>query len=63
MKCPCDGIIMADTEEWQQPRCYYCATPDGLSDKWRCKGCQCRPYACLCNKPSWTTETLPIIEK
>jgi hypothetical protein len=24
MKCPCGGVILADTEDWDTPLCYEC---------------------------------------
>lgn len=24
MKCICGGVILADTEDWENPRCYQC---------------------------------------
>lgn len=51
--CTCGHIILADTEEWQQPRCDGHATNDGKADRWRCKHCINRPYACLCDTPEW----------
>ena len=23
-RCPCGGVILADTEDWKTPRCYQC---------------------------------------
>lgn len=51
--CACGHGMLADTEEWQQPRCHTHATEDGKTDTWRCNNCTRRPYACLCDTPDW----------
>lgn len=51
--CPCGHPILADTEDWKVPRCFDCATDDGLTDYWICDICKTRPYGCVCHKPKW----------
>jgi hypothetical protein len=58
--CACGDAILADTEEWQQPRCFNHATDDGKTDSWRCKYCGCRPYSCLCKEPDWTKGNIDL---
>lgn len=32
-RCPCGGFVLADTEDWQVPRCYTCWTRMGQPDE------------------------------
>ncbi len=59
MNCPCGHeVILADTEDWQVPRCYSCATDKDENVAtyfWRCNKCLKKPHKCLCDKPEWIT--------
>jgi hypothetical protein len=57
MFCPCGDVILADTEDWQVPRCYGCSTEDDGTDRWFCNHCKKKPYACKCDKPDWHNDT------
>jgi len=32
-RCPCGGIILADTEDWKVPLCYECFRFGGLEEE------------------------------
>jgi hypothetical protein len=50
----CGCMVLADTEEWNVPRCDAHATDDGGCDKWRCAKCCNKPFKCACQYPEWT---------
>lgn len=56
MRCPCGGIILADTEDWKTPRCLKCI-PNELLDSqysiWICMKCGEYPRECLCKVHNW----------
>lgn len=56
----CGHIILADTEEWNTPRCDEHATLDGGCDKWRCAICHAKPFKCSCKNPDWTDKPVGL---